>query len=166
LAGVVFPRLLAAQEDERAVRAAFVYNLTKYVSWPGSGHDLNICVLGGGATGPALKRVVDGKESSGRKIHVDLLSTDADLHRCDIVYLTDPTAKGIRSVLEKMRGTSVLTVGEDESFVREGGMVGFVRSGDSMQIEVNLDSVNSGVLKISSRLLDLALIVHGEARLR
>jgi dihydroxyacid dehydratase/phosphogluconate dehydratase len=60
------------------------------------------------------------------------------------------------------RGTSVLTVGENDKFVREGGMIGFVRTGDSIQIEVNLDSVNAGNLKISSRLLDLALIVHGK----
>lgn len=161
---VLFPGSLSAQHDERSVRAAFVYNLTKYVTWPVSAHELNICVLGGGATGPALKLIVDGKISEGRIIHVLLNPPESGLRRCDIVYWSDPMTSRIRSVLAETRGTSILTVGEDERFVREGGMIGFVRSGDSIQIEVGLDSVIAAGLKISSRLLDLALIVHTEKR--
>lgn len=160
----LFPHPLLAQQDERSVRAAFVYNLTKYVLWPVSAHDLNICVLGGGPTGPALKLVVDGKISDGRTIHVLVEPTDASLHHCDILYWSDPSTARVRSILEKTRGTPTLTVGEDDKFVREGGMIGFVRTGDSIQLEVNLDSVKAGDLKISSRLLNLALIVHTEKR--
>ena len=158
----LFPGPLPAQQDERSVRIAFVYNLTKYVTWPASAQELSICVLGGGAIGPALKLVVDGKISNGRTIHVLLEPSDASLRHCDIVYWSDLATSRARSILDMTRGTSVLTVGENDKFVREGGMIGFVRTGDSIQIEVNLDSVNAGNLKISSRLLDLALIVHGK----
>lgn len=157
---VLFPQLLLAQQDERSVRAAFVFNLTKYVSWPQSVRDLNICVLGPGATGPALKSVVDGKTSNGRTIHVLLEPPDTELRHCSILYSTHAEDSRVHSVLGKTRGTSILTVGENDKFVREGGMIGFVRSGDSIQIEVNLDSIRAGGLKVSSRLLDLALIVH------
>ena len=153
--------LMNAQQDERSVRAAFVYSLTKYVTWPVADHDLNICVLGGGATGPALKLVVDGKVSQGRTIHVLLEPSTSSLHHCDIVYWTDVATFRAAAVFDKTRATSTLTVGENDRFVRDGGMIGFVRSGDSLRIEVNLDSVKAGGLKVSSRLLDLALIVHG-----
>jgi len=155
------PHSMKAQQDERSVRAAFVYSLTKYVTWPVADHELNICVLGGGATGPALKLVVDGKISQGRTIHVLLeSSTGTSLHHCDIVYWTDVATSRALSALDRTRGTSTLTVGENDRFVRQGGMIGFVRSGDSIQIEVNLDSVKAGGLKVSSRFLDLALIIH------
>lgn len=153
--------LMNAQQDERSVRAAFVYSLTKYVTWPAADHELNICVLGGGATGPALKLVVDGKVSQGRTIHVLLEPSTSSLHHCDIIYWTDAATFRAPSILEKTRATSPLTVGENDRFVHDGGMIGFVRSGDSIQIEVNLDSVKAGGFKVSSRLLDLALIVHG-----
>ena len=164
LLAVLFPHALPAQQDERSVRAAFVYNLTKYVAWPISEHEVNICVIGEGATGPALKHVVDGKISDGRTIHVLLEPSDDGLRHCDIVYLTEGTAARLHSILDKTRRALILTVGEDDRFVREGGMIGFVRTGDSIQIEVNIDSVKAGDLKISSRLLDLALIVHTEKR--
>jgi hypothetical protein len=43
-------------------------------------------------------------------------------------------------------------------------MIAFVRSGDSMQIQVNIDAVRAAGLSISSRLLDLAIIVHTKIR--
>lgn len=164
LLAVLPPCSLQAQQDERSVRAAFVYNLTKYVVWPVSAHELNICVLGSGATGPALKLVVDGKISDGRTIHVLLEPLNADLHHCNILYWSDRTTYRCRSVLDKTRGRSILTIGEDDRFVRQGGMIGFVRVGDSIQIEVNLASVKASGLKISSRFLNLAVIVHSWKR--
>ena len=168
VAGVILmllpPRFGGAQQDERSVRAAFVYNLTKYVTWPTANRELNVCVLGEGSTGLALKQVVDGKASGGRVVRVILRPSDLEMRRCDIVYFSDSTDSRTHSLLGKPHGSLVLTVGEDDRFVREGGMVGFVRSGDSIRIEVNLDAVNAGGLKISSRLLDLALLVHSGKR--
>src|SRR3954464_4550616 len=82
LMALVFPTVLRAQQDERSVRAAFLFNLTKYVSWPAPAPELKICVLGHGATGPALKGVVDGKMSDGRMIRVLLEPPDSGLHQC------------------------------------------------------------------------------------
>lgn len=164
LAALLLPHFLQAQQDERSVRAAFVYNLTKYVTWPAGRNELNICVVGSGVTGPALKQIVEGKKSDGRAVHVLLQPSDIELRHCDIVYLSDSTTASFHSCLSKVHNTPTLTVGEDERFVGNGGMVAFVRSGDSIQIEVNLDSVQAAGLKISSRFLNLALIVHPKER--
>jgi hypothetical protein len=157
---LLLPPVLVAQQDERSVRAAFVYNLTKYVSWPQSNRALNICVLGEGPTGPALKLVDEGKVSEGRTLHVLLGPPELKLPHCEIVYWCGSATSRVRSLLDKAHGAAILTVGEDDDFVRHGGMMAFVRNGDSIEIEVNLESVKSSGLKVSSRLLDLALIVH------
>jgi hypothetical protein len=65
-----------------------------------------------------------------------------------------------RTALDRVRGKDILTIGEDDKFVRDGGMVGLVRNGDHIQIEVNLDATKAGHLKIASQLLDLAVIFH------
>jgi hypothetical protein len=39
-------------------------------------------------------------------------------------------------------------------------MVGLVRAGQQVRLEINLDAVERGKLKISSRVLSLATIVH------
>lgn len=155
---------LHAQQDEHAVRAAFVYNLTKYVVWPNRTRDIVICFSGNDNMGVVLKDVVDGKESDGRLIHVLLQPRDPDFAQCNILYVAKSPPKNIHSVVERTQRATILTVGEDESFVLSGGMVGLVRAGDQLQIEVNLEAVRANGLSMSSRLLDLAVIVRSGRR--
>jgi hypothetical protein len=151
--------LLWAQQDERAVRAAFVFNLTKYVSWPHARERLVIGVIGEGNMGPVLKQVLEGKVSDGRPIAVVIHSSDADLRECDLLYVAESSPARIRSILDRVSSRAVLTVGDTEQFTRTGGMVGLVRSGDQIEIEVNLNALRSRQLEMSSRLLKMAVIV-------
>lgn len=150
---------LAAQQDERAVRAAFVFNLTKYVSWPGAHQRLVIGVLGDANIGAALKQVLDGKSSDGRPISVVLHPADSDLGNCDVLYIAGLPAPAVRSILNRTASKSVLTVGDNDQFVRAGGTVALVRAGDQIQIEVNLEALRSRQLDMSSRLLKLAVLL-------
>jgi len=149
-----------AQQDERSVRIAFVYNLTKYVTWPAANQNINICVLGEGATATSIKELVDGKQSEGRTVRVMIRPSEANARYCNMAYFPKTGPSQSRAGLVKAITSSDLTVGEDDSFVHEGGMVAFVRSGDSIQIEINTDNVKAAGLNISSRLLDLAVLVH------
>jgi len=153
---------LYAQQDERAVRAAYVFSLTKYVAWPNGRDHLVIGVVGDGDMGPVLKQVLDGKKSDGKNIRIEIHPSESELHDCDILYVTDSSPAEVHAVLHRIGGRSVLTVGETDRFVRSGGMVAMVRSGDQMQIEVNLIELRTAQLQMSSRLLRLAVIVAGD----
>jgi hypothetical protein len=149
-----------AQEDVRAVRIAFLYNLTKYVDWQPGQKQIVIGYAGGRGSGAAVARVLEGKEVDGRPIHVVLNPAGADVERCDVLYAADPDTARVREVLTRVRAKRVLTVGETEQFPRMGGMVGLVRNGDRIQLEINLDAATAAGFRISSRVLDLAVIVH------
>jgi hypothetical protein len=158
--------LLWGQQDERAVRAAFVFNLTKYVSWPHGRERLVLGVTGEGSMGPVLKQVLEGKFTDGRRITVVMHPSDTELRECDLVYVAESSRATIRSILDRVSSRAVLTVGETEQFTRAGGMVGLVRSGDQIEIEVNLDTLRSRQLEMSSRLLKMAVIVSSSGGLR
>ena len=160
------PGWLPAQQDERAVRAAFVFNLTKYVSWPEARDRLVIGVIGDGDIGTVLKQVLDGKVSDGRRIAVVLHSAGSELNECDLLYVTGGSPAILRSILNRAGNRAVLTVGDSDKFVRSGGMVGLVRSGDQIQIEVNLEVLRSRRLDMSSKLLNLAVLVPSSGGLR
>jgi len=157
---------LRAQQDERAVRAAFVFNLTKYVSWPQAHDRLMVGVIGDGNMGPVLKQVLDGKVSDGRRITVVMHPSDADLRECDLLYLAESSAAKLRSILDRVSSRAVLTVGDTEEFTRAGGMVRLARSGDQIEIAVNLAALRSRKLEMSSRLLNLAVIVSANGGIR
>jgi len=112
--------LLCSQQDERAVRAAFVFNLTKYVSWPNAPDHLMLGVIGEENIGPVLKQVLEGKLSDGRRITVVMHPLDAELKECDLLYVAETSPARIQSILDRVGTRAVLTVGETDQFTRAG----------------------------------------------
>ena len=163
----LFAPLLSAQlKDESAVKAALVFNLTKYVEWPHQSQALTIGFVGDGPMGETLQKVLDGKTSESRPIRVLLFPSDGQLEQCNILYIAQSSPNKIRAAIDKVRNKGVLTVGDSDSFARNGGMVGLVRTGDQVQIQVNLEATEESQLKISSRLLNLSTIVQGTPAVR
>jgi len=161
-----FAQVLQAQKDAEAVRAAYVYNLTKYVSWSGSRTEIIIGYFGDSKMATVLQHAIEGKTVDGHIIHVLVNPTDPELDKCNMVYLSDMTQLRVRTILAKTQGRGILTVGESDEFMHAGGMVGLVRSSDQIQIEVNTEQTQKENFHISSRLLNLAQIVHYSARQR
>lgn len=146
-----------------AVKAAFVFNLTKYVEWRHPRPDLLIAFVGAGPLGERLNSSLSGKISESKAIRVVLDPSEEALVNCDILFLGAMPAKSRRALLQKVQTKSVLTVSDAASFAQEGGMVGLVTVGDHVQIEINLEAVQAARLKISSRLLNVAVLVHPAA---
>lgn len=149
-----------AQVNERAVKVAFVFNLTKYVEWPQRNSELIVGVVGEGPMVEALETQLAGKSSESRPIRVVEFPSDAQLERCHILYVAYSTPKKARAAVERVRNKSILTVGDSDSFAHDGGMVGLVTAEDHIQIQVNLKAAEEAHLKISSRVLGLATIVE------
>ena len=159
-------RAAGQSHDERSVKAAFVFNLTKYVEWPQSSDEMVIGYVGEAQTGEIFKKMLDGKSSGSRAIRVLLSPSSADLERCQILYVAEASQKKVRVALDQVRGKGVLTVGDTELFLHEGGMIGLVTVGEQIQIQVSLEVVQESRLKISSRLLSIATLVRPNAEAR
>ncbi len=147
-------------QDERTVKAAFVFNLTKYVEWQQPNSDLVIGVIGEGPMGETLKTLLEGRSSDNHTLRVLLAPTEAEIASCSMLYFSQSASKKAQLILERMQNKSVLTVGETESFVLNGGIIALIRAGDEVQIHVNLEAARAAHLSISSRLLDLSKIVR------
>jgi hypothetical protein len=146
--------------EEHDAKAAFMLKLVNFVQWPSEGgHDLVICVIGADSTGDALQRLAVGKPVNGRGIVVRHLLPAADLKSCQVIFVGASEHKSVTAVLERLRGTSVLTVGESDGFGQHGGIVNLLLSGGRIRFEVNPHAAERAHLQISSRLLSLATIV-------
>ena len=149
-----------------AVKTAFVYNLTKYVEWRHPRDELIIGFVGAGPMGERLQSSLSGRVSESKIIRIVLLPSEEVLGNCDILFLGAMPAKSRRAYLQKVLPKSVLTVSDAESFTNQGGMVGLLTRGDHVQIEINLEAVQAARLTISSRLLNVAVLVHPAAAAR
>jgi hypothetical protein len=154
------PPASSQSQNEYSVRAALVLNLTKYVEWPQMNKELTIAFVGDGPMGETLKTMLAGRSNGVLPVRVLLSPSDEELERCNIIYIGHTSSKRVHAALGRAGARSTLTVGETDSFTREGGMVSLVRVGEQVQIQINLDAAQAAGLKISSRLLNLPSVVR------
>jgi hypothetical protein len=152
--------LMAETPSEMTVKAAFVFNLTKYVEWPQRDTDMMVCVIGDSSTASTLRQMLDGKTAGMQTLRVVAKSPADSLQDCQILYVSSSSPAKYAGILSRVSQKPVLTVGETSTFAQQGGVVGLVNAGNHIRIEINPEAARAATLKISARLLNLAILVH------
>jgi hypothetical protein len=68
----------------------------------------------------------------------------------------------VPEILERVRGASVLLVGETNGFAASGGTIEFTLEDNDIRFLINTDAADRTGLTISARLLSLAKVVNDE----
>jgi hypothetical protein len=103
-----------------------------------------------------LTQAVKGKSVQGRVIVVRRTRRDDDVRACDIVFVSASEASRTSDIVERLRNTAVLVVGETPHFLREGGHIRFFVEGNRVRFQIDAENALQAGLKISSQLLSLA----------
>lgn len=154
-------QLGTCQELERNLKAAFLYNFTKYVTWPAgtfssSSSPIVIGVMGQDEIDSALDAVVSDKTVDGRKIVVRHYRWNQDLTTCQVLFI--PASESANATqLSQLRNRPVLTVGESPGFAKNFGVVNFVVVSNRVRFEINEKIAKGCGLTLSSKLLSLGL---------
>ncbi|VUZ85029.1 hypothetical protein MELA_01404 [Candidatus Methylomirabilis lanthanidiphila] len=151
---------------EYQVKAAVLYQFSKFVEWPPQAFHNNqytICigVVDGGPMVSAVQSI-EGKETKGRRVAVKRFKTPEELEFCHILYISPTMESRLAAILERLKGTSTLTVSDISGFARRGGMITLITVEDKIQFEINVGTAERANLQISSHLLRLARIVPEE----
>ncbi len=154
LAQLSLPLLAAESALETKVKAAYLFNLTKFVDWPDLPSDeMHICVIGNPALG-ALLQELSGRQVKARALRIDL-NGEVIPELCQLLFISR-TSDRWRELSGQLQDSSVLTVSDLEDFAEDGGIVGFYRDGGKIRLEINTGAARKANLKISSKLLELA----------
>ena len=153
---------LAEQTLEYEVKAAFLLNFAKFVEWPAnafadSSAPLAICILGKDPFGRAIDDLVQGETVNGRKLVVRRIGQLPAQQACQILFTQEP-GKDATKTLSALR--NVLTVGEGENFVHDGGIIGFVIEKRRVRFDISPSAANAAGLKLSSKLLSVARAIE------
>ena len=62
--------------------------------------------------------------------------------------------------MSDVAGKDILTVSDIDTFCQYGGIVGFVTENKKVRFRINVDAAKRAELQISSKLLELAEVVH------
>ncbi len=155
---------------EYDVKAAFLYNFTKFVEWPADSFPdakspLTLCILGEDPFGKTLRSLME--EGVGGHpvslLRLDSLNNPAlsNPEACHVLFVSRSEKDRLHRVLDAVHGAPVLTVGDTPGFIDQGGMINFLLEGSKVRFEINQEAAEGVGLKISSKLLALAKHVKG-----
>jgi hypothetical protein len=150
--------------DEYEVKAAFLYNFTKFVEWPSSkgSSDFVIGIFGDDPFGTALEDATHGKTVNGHSIRIRRLKDPSEARSCGIVFVTATDNKRTTQLFEAIASTPVLTVGETSDFMKLGGMIRLSMDGSRIGVVINSEAAGPAGLKISAKLMSLAQLYGKE----
>ncbi|MBT8145974.1 MAG: YfiR family protein [Gammaproteobacteria bacterium] len=153
----------SGEVDVDQLKVAFVYNFSKYFSWPQDGKWLevetfNICVDDANVANGQFKTLT-GQSVQERTIRlVDLSQDDVDIGTsCHIWFVDRANYRSDLKRLEGVYGNSVLTIGEHPGFVSQGGIVELVLVDNRLRFKIDADLAEREQLAVSSRLMSLAI---------
>lgn len=144
-----------------AVKTGFLFNFFKFVEWPpgASEKGFRFCLAEESELGASIG-AIDGKTVNGKVISVRRNVSGEALKNCSMIFL--PFKRDLRNdILQQINGLPILTVGDGESFIDQGGMIGLIESGSHLGFEVNLLQLKQSRLQVSAQLLKLAKNVKG-----
>lgn len=158
-----------SRAEEYTVKAAFLFHFSQFVEWPEGtfkepDSPLVYCTVGEDPFHGALDSTLSGKMAGAHLFQVRHLTRAQEAQGCSVVFIGDEERKQISATLNAVKGSPILTVGESEQFIQEGGMIGFCMEENKIRFNINLEAAERAHLKISSRLLTLSKTVIGKPK--
>jgi len=148
--------------SEYQIKAAFIFNFAKFVDWPPSAFsNLNspivIGILGDNPFHDDLARTIHNKTIEDRPLVIEELRVPSEATNCHILFISSSEKDRLPEILKSLKDTSVLTVGEMDHFTESGGMINLVIRDQKIRFQINNGEATKARLKISSKLMNLAL---------
>lgn len=150
---------------EYDVKIVYLYNFTKFVTWPDSAFatpdaPLNICILGDLPSADVTRSLQD-KKSRNRDIIVTLLPRQYNHEQCHILFITKSIDYALSRKIVRELTAPTLVVGETAGFAKNDGIIGFVLDDRRrVRIEINLVNAKQQNINIRAQLLEIARKVY------
>jgi len=152
---------------EYLIKAAILFNVAKFASWPDSafsysGAPLSVCVLGEDPFGAALESL-HGKLVRNRPLVTARIDAIEDTPQCHILFVSRSEEGRLTAILDYVAELPILTVADIGRFANTGGIIALKDVDNRSRIEINLDAAERAGLRLSSKLLRLADTVSTQA---
>jgi hypothetical protein len=154
-------RAQESQPSEHQVKAAFIFNFAKFIDWPPAAFPdvkapLVIGVFGDKPFFADLERAVQGKIVNARTVLVKECQTIEEAAQCQILFIGASEKGRLPKIFAGLVSTNVVTISEDDGFIKAGGAINFFREGKRIRFEINDELAKRASFRIDSKLLGLS----------
>lgn len=170
-AGTVEPaqiRYAAEAPSEHELKAIYLYNFLQFVQWPREkcplpdGRVQEIGVLGDSSFKPVLKALQAKLKLKNQNLKLTFYGPyheDMDLSSCCLLFITSSELDNLPRILDTLENKPILTVADSDAFVSEGVMITLISHNNKVRWAINRKPVQKAGLRLSAKLLDIAVQV-------
>jgi len=143
--------------EEYKIKAGYIFNFTKFITWAEENNTdtFNICIVGNDPFGDSINGI-EQRIAFNHPIKLFRLTAINKTPHCHIVYMS--AGGNARSA---MLTKNMLTVGEETGFIKQCGMIAFVKQQDKIKLQINQKLLQQSGLKVSAKLLEVSELVEG-----
>lgn len=153
--------------DEYSIKAGYLYNLTKYVTWPegtfaSPAVPLAICIVGKDPFEGRLEQAIAGKSSGdGRPLEIRRMKGENKeaLRGCQIAFISKSEKRNTTAIVNAVKDAPVFTVADFDSFAQEGGVADLRIEDVKVKIDLNMGAAGKANLRISGKLQQVSNLV-------
>jgi len=154
-----------ARQSEQSIKAAFLYKFLGYVDWrPGAfaqpTSPIVIAIMGAEDIVDALKVVAGERKVGEHPIEIRRIRPGDPLDGVHMLFVGREEASRTRQLAPVAQRLGVLLVTEYEGALDDGSAINLVVIENRVRFEVSLDATEKSGLKLSSRMLSVALWVR------
>lgn len=150
------------QAQEYDLKAACIYNITKFIYWEptSNGDEFIIGIIGSSPIYEPLVELVKTKTVNNKRIVVKQFTKAEEINNCDMLFIPKNTTISLDEILDRAMSKKILTISEKEGYAQQGTTINFINDNDRLKFEVNIKTLDSLGLKASSQFLKLTIIIN------
>ncbi len=156
------------QDREYLIKAGLLLKFSEFIQWPetyganGSHEEpINICIKGKDNFQNLLTLANDA-DIIRRNILVRNDVPLSLLKTCHIVFISISFNDRLNDVLDNLQNAPVLVISESEGNGQKGVGINFIKVDNKVRFEINHAVLTKTGLKVSSELINLAILVFGD----
>lgn len=143
-------------------KAAVLGKLPAYIGWARrpetASTPIIIGVLGTDPFGGILEKLIAESRIDGRPLQVRYFRPEDKVQDCDLLFVPANQQTRWLELRKQGQAEGVLTIGDSDDFLKLGGMIRIVQS-RRYKLEIDLSKARSAGLTISSKLLEISVVV-------
>lgn len=153
---------LATNEDQ--VKAAYLYKLPNYVDWPPQSFakgdtPYTIGIVEAEGVASELSRLSSGRRINNRPVVVRRFRFGEATDGFHLLFVGKTDRAKLVQLVRSGQSQPILLVTDQDGALGYGSMINFVTNDDRIRFEVALDAAEKSGLKLSARLLTIAVNV-------
>jgi hypothetical protein len=153
-------------QAEDRIKAAFLYNFTKFVEWPPAAlapdRPFHVCLTAGPTVTGEIETMLRGESVRNLPVLLTAHAPGNPAAACHVFYFGTEESERAAKTIAALKNGPVLTVGEGTAFVERGGMIAFVLEDNRVKFDINKTAIDRVGLVVSSKLLRVARHVRTE----